>query len=215
MDAQIEFELAVVIVNHDYGSKVLKIAKRSGVTGGTVFYGMGTLKSRILQFLELADSRKEIVIMAGDPDILHEALKQIDSAFDLKKPNRGIAFTMPLATWIGTDRGEYCYNEFRGEAMYRCIIVIVARGSGELVMEAATKAGARGGTVINARGAGDLEAGRLFNMDIEPEKEVILILAESAQTEGIAAAIGERLEICAHGSGVLFCLDVNKVIGVS
>ena len=215
MNVQSDSELAVVIVNHDFGSKVLKIAKQNRIAGGTVFYGVGTLKNRVLQFLGLADSRKEIVIMAADSSVLANAIEQIDRVFEFKKPKHGIAFTMPLALWMGTGNSEYVCKKYGGEAMYKSIIVIVSRGSAEIVMEAATEAGARGGTVIKARGAGDLEAGKLFKMDIEPEKEIVLILAESAHTESIVSAIGARLEIAKPDSGVIFCLDVSKVYGVT
>ena len=216
MDIQTdEMELAIVIVNSDYGSRALRIAKRNGVRGGTVFFGMGTLKSRILQFLELADSRKEIVLFAADRHTMHKAIEQIDREFVFRKPNHGIAFTMPLSVCMKPGTGEYVYKKNGGEFMYSAIIVIVPRGESERVMEAATKAGARGGTLIKARGAGDLEAGKLFNMDIEPEKEIVLILSDATLTEKISVAIGNRLGVGEHGKGAIFCLDVREVFGLA
>ena len=62
-------------------------------------------------------------------------------------------------------------------------------------MDAATEAGARGGTIINARGSGIHETSKLFAMEIEPEKEIVLIISEVAQAESITSAIREKMKI--------------------
>ena len=69
--------------------------------------------------------------------------------------------------------------------MYQSIIAIVERGHAENVIDAATQAGSRGGTIINARGSGIHETSTLFAMEIEPEKEVVLIVAEKKNTDHI------------------------------
>ena len=99
--------------------------------------------------------------------------------------------------------------------MYNAVFVIVDLGKAEPVMDAATKAGARGGTVIKARGAGRHEISKLFSMDIEPEKEVVLILSESSQTEQIVTSVRDSLKIDKPGNGIIFCLDVNRTYGLS
>jgi len=58
-----DYQLLVVIVNFGLGSKVLKIAKQEGIGGGTIVIGKGTHRQPILEFLELAETRKEIVMM--------------------------------------------------------------------------------------------------------------------------------------------------------
>ena len=60
----VEGELICVIVNFGQGSKVIKIAKKVGISGGTIFLGKGTAQSRILKLLDLSDIRKEIVLLA-------------------------------------------------------------------------------------------------------------------------------------------------------
>jgi nitrogen regulatory protein PII len=208
-------ELAVIIVNFNLGSKVLRIARQHGIKGGTIFHGMGTMKNRILQFFELAESRKEIVLLAAEADVLAAALEQIDKEFCFEKPNHGIAFTISLTVWMGNERAVYSYNKDGGEpGMYSLIMAIVQRGKAGLVIEAAREAGARGGTVIRARGAGQAEANKLFNMEIEPEREVVIFVAESERTERITTALGERMEIDKIGNAAIFCQDIRKVYGI-
>ena len=61
-----QLELLCVIVNHGYGSKVLKFSKKCGIRGGTITLGIGTGDRSIWNFLGLTDIRKEIVYMAAD-----------------------------------------------------------------------------------------------------------------------------------------------------
>ena len=44
------FELIYIIVNFGLGSKVLKLAKKNGIKGGTVVIGKGTVKHDLLNF---------------------------------------------------------------------------------------------------------------------------------------------------------------------
>ena len=58
---------------------------------------------------------------------------------------------------------------------YELVICIVNAGYAETVMDAAKDVGARGGTVINARGTANKEAEKIFNIAIQPEKEIVMI----------------------------------------
>lgn len=212
-----EYELIYVVVNFGMGSKVLKIAKHNGISGGTIFLGMGTVKSRFLQFLELTDIRKEIVLMVSDKKYVETVIQSLDEEIKFKKPNHGIVFTMPLSIYVGLEenRRDYIYKSYGGEIMYNSIFTVVNRGKGEDVMEAATAVGARGGTIIKGRGTGINETSKLFHMDIEPEKEIVMILVETANTEKIVNSIRDQLEIDKDGNGIIFCQDVNRAYGIN
>lgn len=212
-----DFELICVIVNFGSGSRVLKQAKKNGIKGGTIFLGKGTIKNHLLEILDLNDIRKEIVIMTGCSHIVKEVLVKLDKEFQFKKPYHGIAFSMSVAGFLGA--GNYIYNDKhkkKGDEniMYHSITVIVDKGKGELVMEAAEKAGTKGGTIINARGSGIHETSKLFSMEIEPEKEIVLILSEVHLTEKIVKSISKELEIERPGNGIIFIQDVNKTYGI-
>ena len=59
---------------------------------------------------------------------------------------------------------------------YELIVCIVNAGFSELVMDAAKEVGARGGTVIHAKGTANKDAEKYFKITIQPEKEMVLIL---------------------------------------
>lgn len=212
-----EIELLCVIVNFGQGSKILKQAKQQGILGGTIFLGSGTVSNKILEFLEMADLRKEIVIMLTRKELAYRALEEINIKFNLKKPNHGIAFCSTVSCILGT-KSLVCNNKKKAggakKIMYNAIYVVVDKGKASNVITAAKKAGARGGTIINARGSGIHEHEKVFLMDIEPEKELILILAESKLTDEITASIKTDLKMDEPGNGIIFVQDVNKVIGL-
>ena len=209
------FELIYVIVNYGMGSRILHKAKKYGIPGGTIFLGRGTVSNALLNFLSLYDERKEIVMMGTDQETANYALKKMNDLLHFEKANHGIVFTTSACAIVGS---RSCVSDEKGrgenKAMYQSIITIVDRGKAEDVIEAAKSAGSKGGTIINARGSGVHETSKVFNMDIEPEKELVMILSKQAITEAIVLAIREKLEIDKPGNGVIFIQNVNTVYGV-
>lgn len=155
--------------------------------------------------------------MIADKSVGYAALEVISKELKFKKPYHGIAFTIPVSAFLGAGNYHYKNNtESAGVSniMYNSIFVIVDKGKGELVMDVATEAGARGGTIINAWGSGIHETSKVFNMEIEPEKEVVMILSENNITESIVTAIRDELEIDKPGNGIIFIQDVEKTYGI-
>ncbi len=213
-----QLELSCVIVNYGLGSKIIKIAKQNGLSGGTIFLGKGTVKkNHLLELLDITDVRKEIVILISEKNKAYQVLDELNSKIEFDKPHHGIAFALPVKDFFG---GRNCAsdkaNESRGvnNTMYNAIFVIVDKGLAESVLDAATAAGSRGGTIINARGSGAHENQKLFSMAIEPEKEIIMILSEISLTEQIVTSIRKQLKIDDPGNGILFVMDVNKTYGL-
>ena len=97
---------------------------------------------------------------------------------------------------------------------YDSIFVIVDKGKGEDVVDAATDAGAQGATIINARGSGIHETSRIFAIEIEPEKEIVLILVEDKITEEVCKKINDTIKLNEPGNGILFVQNVSKAYGV-
>ncbi|GAE94435.1 nitrogen regulatory protein P-II [Gracilibacillus boraciitolerans JCM 21714] len=98
--------------------------------------------------------------------------------------------------------------------MYQNIMAVVDKGKAEDVIESAQKAGSKGGTILNARGSGVHETSKLFSMDIEPEKEIVMILSDENYTEAIVTKIREDLKIDEPGNGIIFVQDVNQTYGI-
>lgn len=210
-------ELIHIIVNDGEGERILKFARGHGVKGGTIALGRGTANSRVLDFIGWGDVRKDIVYLVAEEDLANKILAEMDVHFQFHKPNHGIAFTTTVCEVVGS-RNIACDSregdELLDSAKYHVINVIVDKGKAEDVIAAAEQAGSKGGTVINARGAGVHEISRVFSMDIEPEKEVVLILSRVERTDQIVDHIRKELKIDEPGNGIIFLQTVNRAYGV-
>ena len=212
-----EFDMIVCIVNNGHGSKTLKIAKNYGIKGGTIFFGTGTVRNKLLEFLDLNDVKKEIVLMVASHETAMEAAQMINKGMSFHKPNHGIAFVLPIRNMFGskTYGNITCSEDGRvTDSMYNAIFTVVDRGRGEDVVEASKAAGARGATIIHARGSGIHETEMLFAMQIEPEKDVVLILAKTDICAEIISSIRAKLDIDSPGAGIVFSLCVSETYGL-
>ncbi|MBQ7873617.1 MAG: P-II family nitrogen regulator [Oscillospiraceae bacterium] len=99
--------------------------------------------------------------------------------------------------------------------VFSLIVTIVNRGYSEEVMDAARDAGAKGGTILYAHGAGLHEAETFFGISIHPEKELVLVLAANDIRPVIMQSIVKRVGMTSEGAGITFSLPVTNVAGIA
>ncbi|MDR3071973.1 MAG: P-II family nitrogen regulator [Clostridiales Family XIII bacterium] len=100
-------------------------------------------------------------------------------------------------------------------AEFRMIVTIVNRGYAEFVVDAAREAGAKGGTIIHARGTGVHETEKFLNISITPEKEMILTLVSKESAKKITREILEKAGLKTPGRGICFVLPVTDAVGLT
>lgn len=98
---------------------------------------------------------------------------------------------------------------------FEMILCIVNAGFSEMVMDAAREVGARGGTVIHARGTANQEAEQFFHITIQPDKEMVLILVPAEIKDNVLHAIYRSAGLKSEGQGIAFSLPVDEVVGIS
>lgn len=97
---------------------------------------------------------------------------------------------------------------------YQAIFVVLPRGNADVVMNAAKKAGAQGGTVFLARGTGAHEAKTFFGLTVEEAKEILFVLTNTNDTDKILQVMIETGHLEKPGSGIAFVLDVTQTVGL-
>ena len=90
------------------------------------------------------------------------------------------------------------------------VICIVNAGYSQNVMEAARAAGARGGTILRARGSANPEAEEFFNITIQPDKEMALILVPVEIKDEILKTIYKEVGLGREAQGIAFSLPVSR-----
>lgn len=98
---------------------------------------------------------------------------------------------------------------------YEVILCIVNEGYSDEVMESAKRLGARGGTVIKARGTANKESETFFHITIQPEKEVVMILIPSELKNDILHALYKDVGLNTPGQGIAFSMPVDEVVGLN
>lgn len=209
-------EMLVVIVEHNKASKVLHLADEKGVTASVAMLGRGTASRTIFDYLGLNDKKKAVLMLFGKTEEIIDLADYLVEKLEMDKPNHGIAYIESAFNVFGTeDNANGSENIKRGENMYNAIYTIVEKGNADDVIEAAQKAGSRGGTVMHARGSGSEEARKVFNMLIEPEKEIVLIISEEAKTKDIVESIRKETQIEEEGKGIIFITNVAQTYGLA
>ncbi|MFR1324657.1 MAG: P-II family nitrogen regulator, partial [Ezakiella massiliensis] len=93
------------------------------------------------------------------------------------------------------------------------IYVIVDRGLADDVIEVAAKAGGSGATVLHGRGSGIEKRVAIFDMVIEPEKDIIVLVTRPEKKDGIVDAINTAFDLEKTSKGVIFTMPVTDAVG--
>lgn len=100
------------------------------------------------------------------------------------------------------------------QKQYDFLLTIVNRGFADQVVDAARKAGARGGTVFYARGTGVHEIEKFFSISIQPEKEIVINVVEHEQLQAIIDSVVEAAGLGVEGRGLTFSMPIDEIVGV-
>lgn len=100
------------------------------------------------------------------------------------------------------------------ENKFSLIVTVINAGFVDLVMDAAKEAGAGGGTVILGRGTGNEEIEKLFGIVIQPEKEVVLIIALKEIVDDVLKAIYDQAGLKTPGQGIAFAVPLDDAVGI-
>lgn len=210
-----ENSVIVSVLKRGKASKVLHTLKNNGVSGGTIVYGEGTASNEFLKLIDYDHIHKEIlfsVIKRSDEERL---LSVLDKKFNFEKKNSGILFVIPLKEVItNKSRSKRVDTKESNDMDYEVIFVVVDNHRGEEVVEIANKYGSKGATIIHARGSGVHEKGSVFNITIEPEKEVVMLLVKAEMHNQIIDGLGADLKIDEPGNGIIFSAAVSEAIGL-
>lgn len=97
---------------------------------------------------------------------------------------------------------------------YEVIFAIVNEGYAEDVMDVARQQGARGGTILNARGVAREEAAAFFGISLNIEKEIVMMVVPKEIKNDILNAIYKEMGMAKKAQGIAFTLPVTDTAGL-
>lgn len=207
-------KLILSIVGRRRGERIVAATKAAGAPGGTVALGRGTAANAVLEFLGVGDSEKDIVLTLVPAGLARAVLEAVRHACWHDPRGSGVAMQIDVSSIFRNAAQPSTellrspsMNESKDHALIACIL---NRGYADDAMAAARKAGAAGGTILNARGTGREEDVKFFGVTLVPEKEILLIVIESARQAAVLEAIRQLPCLSAPGSGIAFSLAVEE-----
>lgn len=215
------FLTITLILSENQCHKFVRIAKEKGIRGGIVILGKGTVKSAVLNLLGIKSQKREIVSFLIEKEKAKETLDHFTKELQLHEPGHGIAYIEPvIASRILNDKQGVrisipeSVKDMGEESMYKKLTVVVNRGMAEDVMDIARKSGVKGGTVMHGRGTGSEYTETLLGMEIEPEKELVVILMPSNLIEKVVNDLCRELHLDNPGNGIMFVEPILEVRGL-
>ena len=98
---------------------------------------------------------------------------------------------------------------------HEVIFAIVNSGYAEDVMDIAREQGARGGTILNARGVVKEDAAAFFGITLHQEKEILMMVVEKSIRDNVLNAIYKQMGMDKKAKGIAFSLPVSDVAGLA
>lgn len=189
----------LTIVNHGLAKRLIECTRKAGAAGGTILHGRGSADSAFLRNIGLGDIQKDILVTLTTNENLDAITQAIQNAHVHPRYNAGISLCISIG---GT--------QVQNNTEHELITVIVNSGYADDIMDAARKAGARGGTILHARGTGKPDDEKFFGITIVPEKEEILILADPNTSVAIQEAIEVLSCLTTPGMGIMYTTPVAR-----
>lgn len=207
------YKLIVTIVPQYSGELITNTARDSGCPGGTVLMGTETSANGLVQLLGFGDAPKDITYNLTQSTKAPAIISAIKDVTGKKKKNFGLLFSIEVDDFIKAGDKKPASLEKGEKKMtdnnYEMINVIVNKGYAEDAMAAARKAGAGGGTIIQAHGTAKEGDAKFFGSEIVPEKDMLVILVPKDKKEAIVNAVKELNCFKKAGSGIIFCNEIK------
>jgi nitrogen regulatory protein PII len=222
------------IVPDEQAGAVVKDLEAEDAALAVLTHGKGTASQDFYGVFGLGEDKKQIVFSIIKESTWKKTKPVLAQRFRVSEFTKGIAFIVYLDSLCGVSVYKMLTNN-RGQAVsgsgeekkenmeedstrkdnYELVIVIVNEGFTDLVMNAAKKAGARGGTVLAARGTGNKDMEKFFGVIITPEKQIVMVLVPQEIRDKVLTAINQEAGLDTKGQGIAFSVHAHDVVGVA
>lgn len=205
------------IVSRGHGQSMIERLQKKGIPLHYQFVGQGTAPTEMLDILGLGTSDKDILLSFAAQSAAENLLIQLHSAFPHMGRTHGLimllsptAVSKLMAMVVQGEKKTLPGGlDMNYESHNSLICISVNLGYTDQVMHTARKAGATGGTVIKARLAGGEAVADKLGIEVQEEKELVLILSPNEQVQGIMNAVNSEFGLRSPAQAVLHCLPVD------
>ncbi len=195
--------LLACVVTRGKGSQLMNLLRREGASYAVSTFAEGTIPSHILNMLGIAKTKKELVFAFINREIEETCYQSLAHEMKLDQTGHGVAFSIPLCN----------HPEPPAETKLAATFIIVDKGRGEDVLDLLDELGLRGGTLISAFGGASMTDIR-FNLPIQPEKELIFMVAPKEPLPNMLKTLDEKLSFSESHQGIAITFAITRAIGL-
>ena len=98
---------------------------------------------------------------------------------------------------------------------HEVIFTIVNSGFAEEAMRVAKEQGARGGTILGARGVVNEDAAAFFGITLHADKEILMMVVDKDIRDKVLNALYKEMGLGKKSQGIVFSLPVSDVAGLA
>lgn len=185
--------------------------------------GYGTATNEMLDYFGLEAAEKTVVFSVLEESTWISIKKLMEKKLKIDAPGGGVSFIIPLSSIGGKKTLQFLLENYDYQkeeestlkkTTHELIIVIAEQGYTDLIMDAARKSGAYGGTVIHAKGTGMEAAEKFMGISLATEKEVIFIVTKTEEKNPIMQAIMQKCGPHSKAKAITFSLPVTDTAGL-
>ncbi len=218
-----ELYMLVTIISRKQAKTFGDFYLEMGLPVSVTTVGYGTASNEVLDYFGLDGSEKCVMFHFVTNTTWSDVKKQLRARMRIDYPGFGIAFLVPLSSIGGRKALNYLTagQPFeKGEestlkdTKYELLVAIANQGYTELIMDAARKVNASGGTVVHAKGTGSQLAEKFMGMTLVPEKEMVFIVVNKDRKNAVMQAIMDEAGTGTKAGAVVFSLPVTDTAGM-
>lgn len=212
------------ITGRDRLPDFIRLYKDKSLEVHFISLGYGTADQQILKVMALDRTEKAVCFTIVTGRKWLELKHAMSVRFHIEAPGVGVAFVAPLSSIGGkrelmflTDGQNYRKGEektLKGTEQ-ELLIIIGNQGYSEQIMDAAREAGARGGTVLHARGTGMQKAEQFLGISLSSEKDVVLIVTATEDKTKMMHNIMIQSGPGTPAGAVVFSIPVEDTAGMT
>lgn len=213
----------ITIIDRNQSRKFISFYKNYGVDILFNAHGRGTAATDTLAYFGLEATQKEVLFAAVTDTVWSNIKKGLQTIMQIDIPGTGIAFVMPMSSIGGkrqlqflTGGQEFTKGEesVLKETKHELVVAIANSGYTELIMNAARRANAGGGTVLHAKGTGMEGAEKFLGVSLAEEKEFVLLVVKQEDKNAVMSAIMQDAGLDSKARSVVFSLPVTSTAGL-
>lgn len=215
--------LMIAIIDRNRTREFAEFYEKYGISVNFIMLGKGTAGNEILDYFGLENTEKSVIFSVVTRENWKKIRSGMQKEMDIDIPGTGIAFVVPVSSIGGKKQLEFLTEnqEFEmGEestlkdTKYELLVVIANQGYTELIMDAARKCNAGGGTVIHAKGTGMQGAEKFLGVTLAAEKEIIYIVVRREDKNAVMKVIMDEAGMKSKAKSIVFSLPVTGTAGM-